>query len=425
MALNTVIILVHGTFAPGARWTRRFSPLVHAINASLDSDQTLVIPFGWSGKNSHRERSAAAKELIGLITDLRRLHPEARFLLIGHSHGGNVSLMVAAHPAVSDAVLGSVCLATPFLVLRDRRSALELQGLVVSILAAVIALSILGYLPYEYHGGLEALLSHAYALDSFWKWPATLAVLALFPLALVIMLSGAAAAFMGAGSYMERIPRLSSVVWRRLRMPTRLASPVLCVRYKGDEAAAWLRFVATVTSLPFSIWDWTAAGCLLMTVLGVGAFAVLVILPFRGFLIEHVGPWLSESLGAIGGVLLIIWAVGFCLTAIVTALISARSIGFGSYVPGSALLVNVRASVEPPTTLSSTVVALSPWEALRRIKAATGEWAFPWPGVVHSLAYRDPAAIAAIAGWVGERIAPAAIHPERAVRAGRSGAEHS
>src|SRR5262252_5397107 len=84
------IILVHGTNARNAPWTWKGSLLFDTITAAFP--EASIIPFNWSGKNSHSARLIAGHELNDLINNSTQGEPEPRIAIISHSHGGNVVL---------------------------------------------------------------------------------------------------------------------------------------------------------------------------------------------------------------------------------------------------------------------------------------------------------------------------------------------
>jgi len=115
---DIVITCVHGTFAPGADWTRPESVLLSALKRRFPG--AIVQAFQWSGRNSATARAQAAAEFSDWVearnTDRPRLH-----FVIAHSHGGNVVLRAMANSATRRAISGVACLSTPFLHVRQRK----------------------------------------------------------------------------------------------------------------------------------------------------------------------------------------------------------------------------------------------------------------------------------------------------------------
>ncbi len=134
-------ILIHGTFAPDASWTFPDKSLAKGLR-HLDTGGVQFHRFRWSGENTHAGRHTASVELGSDLRDMAEKYPEARFLLIGHSHGGNVACAgVSALPESRCA--GVVTLATPFFHVRKRD--LSPAAVLPAILWVLISASFIGY----------------------------------------------------------------------------------------------------------------------------------------------------------------------------------------------------------------------------------------------------------------------------------------
>jgi pimeloyl-ACP methyl ester carboxylesterase len=112
--------LVHGTFAQNAKWTNTSSRLQRTLNVRFPQSTTDV--FAWSGQNSISARYRASLELREHLRTAHETNPQARNVLIAHSHGGSIALQAANSPPISEMVSGIVCLSTPFISPRDRAS---------------------------------------------------------------------------------------------------------------------------------------------------------------------------------------------------------------------------------------------------------------------------------------------------------------
>lgn len=141
--MTTTVYLVHGTWAhglrfrgdphparPGAkpRWFEAGS-IFRVHLESLLGPGVQFAPFLWSGANTIRARHEASLQLAAQLRVDRERDPQARRLVIAHSHGGNVALRAID-------LLGEpvplATLATPFLSIRRRAlSRDELDALVV------------------------------------------------------------------------------------------------------------------------------------------------------------------------------------------------------------------------------------------------------------------------------------------------------
>lgn len=111
-----IVLAIHGTFAPDADWAQPGSTLHQLIQSEPGSIHINWVPFSWSGGNSHSARELASTGLAKKVDDLSIQNPNADIHLIGHSHGGNVALMMlSAHLDIRPKVASVICLSTPFL----------------------------------------------------------------------------------------------------------------------------------------------------------------------------------------------------------------------------------------------------------------------------------------------------------------------
>jgi triacylglycerol esterase/lipase EstA (alpha/beta hydrolase family) len=125
----STVFLVHGTSAQGAPWIRPDSKLATAIATAYPNVR--IVPFDWSGDNSHQARVTAGHQLASRIRQVMEEIPESRIAIIGHSHGGNVALYALRDKAVAALVSEVIFLGTPFFrfVRRDVRPTVNLFAL--------------------------------------------------------------------------------------------------------------------------------------------------------------------------------------------------------------------------------------------------------------------------------------------------------
>src|SRR4051794_24930353 len=90
IASDWIIILVHGTFARGAEWTKPKSSFRLRLEQSFPCAEIKI--YEWSGANSHSHRLRAGQLLAEMLKSSYKSNPEKKHILIGHSHGGNVIL---------------------------------------------------------------------------------------------------------------------------------------------------------------------------------------------------------------------------------------------------------------------------------------------------------------------------------------------
>lgn len=111
-----IIILVHGTWAPDALWTRS-SPLRNYLLEHLEfvsKAKVATQTCRWSGENSFVGRARAAEGLRHQLEKNAALYPNALQFIIAHSHGGNIALLALEKVKVK--VAGTICLSTPIIV---------------------------------------------------------------------------------------------------------------------------------------------------------------------------------------------------------------------------------------------------------------------------------------------------------------------
>lgn len=86
---SVIVTCVHGTWARGSRWPG----LEMALGETLrDCPEVTVNYFEWSGRNSVAARRQAAADLRRSLVAQIAAQPDARHVLVAHSHGANVVL---------------------------------------------------------------------------------------------------------------------------------------------------------------------------------------------------------------------------------------------------------------------------------------------------------------------------------------------
>ena len=127
-----VVHLVHGTWPFGffGRWSNTAKAWFEDGSAVRNNIQTLADrpiqfrEFRWSGRNSLNARSKASDELYEYLNCVRRQQPNAKHVIVAHSHGGTVAmqaLSVWRWHAVEPPIKALVCLSTPFAYLSQAR----------------------------------------------------------------------------------------------------------------------------------------------------------------------------------------------------------------------------------------------------------------------------------------------------------------
>lgn len=112
-----VVVLVHGTFGSRAMWTQKKSPLRATLRTTLPA--AAFTRHRWSGWNSHSARRKGAASLTRRLLSIAAKDPSLRIVLIAHSHGGHVAFHALKNqPVLSKAVVGVICMSTPFMHVR-------------------------------------------------------------------------------------------------------------------------------------------------------------------------------------------------------------------------------------------------------------------------------------------------------------------
>ncbi|MBB3303305.1 pimeloyl-ACP methyl ester carboxylesterase [Rhizobium sp. BK077] len=253
------VVLVHGTFAPGAEWSRLGSPLFEALDAACSDIQTVT--FDWSGDNSHMARIVAGRSLALRIRQIAKEDPAASVAIVAHSHGGNVALYALRDKAAAAVVSGVVFLGTPFFrfIRMDVRPAVRLFSRIIGFAAYIAALWLMVFAVIRYLPSLKALLPAGpipYALQT--------PVIVLVSIAMSL---GIMAVVYFIPVWLATLVRiwfntalLGFLVRQRAKLLRRLTVPSLpvrglVVRSPRDEAFLYLSGLALLTSSPFFLWS--------------------------------------------------------------------------------------------------------------------------------------------------------------------------
>jgi hypothetical protein len=110
-------LLIHGTFAPRAKWTQPGSTLYSRLAAEFPDATIDAIP--WSGRNCFVDRLDAAKTTSAIALD--KLRTGSPVFLIGHSHGGGAIIYALNESeALGKGLAGALFMGTPFMALATR-----------------------------------------------------------------------------------------------------------------------------------------------------------------------------------------------------------------------------------------------------------------------------------------------------------------
>jgi pimeloyl-ACP methyl ester carboxylesterase len=109
------LMLLHGTWARDAPWTRPDGPLVAALRKAFPNLKGFD-RIAWTGKNTFKARLEGADRLI---ESLSVLPDNERAVLCGHSHaGGAICYALTKRPELARKVKAAIFLSTPFFLFR-------------------------------------------------------------------------------------------------------------------------------------------------------------------------------------------------------------------------------------------------------------------------------------------------------------------
>lgn len=107
---NTVAILIHGTWGLSSSWHQPGHIFYETLKNHLLQAKIKLINFNWSGKLCYDKRQAAGLNLANLI----RSYPEnTGFIIISHSHGGNVGIIASQNLTTSNQIEAFYSLGLP------------------------------------------------------------------------------------------------------------------------------------------------------------------------------------------------------------------------------------------------------------------------------------------------------------------------
>lgn len=118
---EVLVTLVHGTklklIGDPRRWLEEDSQFRQSFNAHAAKNNlsAKVETFNWSGANSVFKRLEASSSLAKHLNVLTKKYPNAKQVVIAHSHGGNVALKALDDLNPNGRDVHVVTIATPFL----------------------------------------------------------------------------------------------------------------------------------------------------------------------------------------------------------------------------------------------------------------------------------------------------------------------
>lgn len=347
------IVLIHGTWARGAPWTREGSQLRDSL-AERFGRSVDFISFPWKGSNLAGVRQRAALDLTERIKELPA--DVGPVVLIAHSHGGNVALWALdGDQEVRRRVAAVVCLNTPFFAGLPRNTEVLSIAFSVGVAAAVGGLGFTFGLP-----GAIAFVA------------AFLSLLAVIFIAFKVL-----------------VPKRDGVL-AQLRGPSLDDVPILCVQTTDDEASSWLAFLETQLNTPFlflNLLSRRQGGWMLLLA---AAFVSVLLLVFYGVLPGE--DWVFGLMWGIPGAL-----VAGTMTVSWLGSLLVRRLALGLQTVGLSwfydLLVRVSAYPVPIHCRSHELMVVR--DRIRSDRL----------GLSHSVIYEDQVVLDRVGHWIERHIA--------------------
>jgi pimeloyl-ACP methyl ester carboxylesterase len=379
-----ICVLIHGTWARGAKWTQEDSELWQSLS-ELKVDPENVIRFSWTGKNSSAARLRAATQLAAELQSSMEKRPTAAHYLIAHSHGGMVALYALRDQDLSRRIAGVVFLGTPFIRCRPRwlrlfTSSLSLAFLCTAILipcSELFLISVRGSLTHHDVVGGNSLLR-------CFPWISTGALTFLGMIWAVAIARDPIIAIL-------RKQQAKAAHMHDLTFPSRLDTPVLCIRVIGDEARLWLSALV----LQFETLAWVVMGAVIAMIIVALLFVAHLIgtayydvYLFQTDVEFRAGPGDLTSM-AFTLMWVALWDCGVLLVATILLLVGHRLLRAGGWAFGeSGMLSNLlfKLSVERAPIGAGQCDKKSYWW----LRGTLG----------HCVLYRDKRVLAALVHWI-------------------------
>jgi len=393
---ETIVTLVHGTFARGTAWCREGSALRRFLADALRErcGEVRFDVFEWCGRNSHKARIRAGYELAEHIRELRRTHPNCRHFIVAHSHGGNIALFAHKHLPETWHAMGVATLATPFIraELDDRIAGKSLEELRADAARHTGTLS--GFLAWGVGIPTALIVDHAFGENGGenWYWTLGAAILAGVVTGKTIQFGWPPLARFGH-RFSGR--RAAARLARAVALEPMEKTHVLSFIYPGDEAGRLLDALEAITVLPSRLIRWVKEHMKLVN----GLFWVVLIA--TSLLVAMLEDFIAIDGDAVGDVLANFFAYFLTTGIIVLIVLSAfrywasflrgHPWGFGWERPSMHAYVDVMA--EPAADIPRTKSYLHQEVPFTESGDKKG-------GLRHSGLYDDPRVLKALAYWM-------------------------
>ena len=379
-ATAPIFIMVHGTQAKGTAWIRRDSLISKGLVTAFENAD--IVPFKWSGINSHTARLLAARRLNKTVRKLGTAFPARPIYILAHSHGGTVALYSLRSEELQSRISGLICMGTPFLrcMPRDIEMTVAIFGHCFLFILIALVLSTAGIAIYC-----------AIATQHF----------------LSVLSGGTCAAFVTAlfrthpdrreGRFQSflryKASKHQTAVIERLSLPHSIRTPVFCTTATKDEAGMLLWSARSLSEIPFALWK---------IMVGVGAINLLLLLlvlsDSTGRISKPIANGISISFGWVVAIMISIQL----LMWIFPKLARSHALAFGQEDGLDNWLVRIwvgpnyaDAPLEEVTIDRATIKAVDALPETNKIKRILRR-------TRHSLIYLDQKVISRIVSWVRE-----------------------
>jgi hypothetical protein len=224
-ASDTLVVVLHGTAARNAPWTRPGSAMHRAVMGQMEAAGQACAWYrlGWTGENTVADRLVAIRALCVLLHQVFEAQPTRNVVLLGHSHGGSIAFKAAETFAHAPG-LRVATLATPFICAQPRLGAIGLAILLPAVNLLVLCIAV---------GVAVGHFVPASDYDTLWG-----------------LLAGVAAAGLAAGRLAKSYADVAAdarELYATVPAPAELAAlqpKTLVVSRAGDEADGVLKLVS-------------------------------------------------------------------------------------------------------------------------------------------------------------------------------------
>lgn len=370
------IVRIHGTFSPKPEWFDKTSLLSKTLLAHFPNAQ--LLPFNWSGHNSHSARINAGSRLSEYLRDLRTDDPSRPCFVVTHSHGGMVLLYALSQKSTQESIDGCVFLGTPFLMTRRRslgayidNLSFQLTWLSLSILPIVLLVLWFGISINGLIGSIVVVFMAIYFSAESW-----------FERNITNRISRA----------LLRTLEKRQEVFLKYVTPASLNLPALICYAPYDEARGWLSLLNSVTGSTFTV---TANVVEFLTNWPLFIFMLVIAFAIDWLVGERnafaiVGIFPSFVLVFVGMLFILVLSV---VMPVMSALLRGHLAGFGWEGLLGYSLVEVRPSYYPMTDPEANVLLL------RSETTQSG-----YRGLQHSKFYVDSSLVDSLVAWIQGRL---------------------